>query len=722
MTISSIQKRKFLNNIYQLLYSSGVSNLDAAIRQPKEEEIKREYDNYFSTNSLGLPLSIDVNNLRNTPVAEPELMNFMLSRMLLNAEVLYDSIHENNEDLMKVVTVLNKRLDNLKARRIDLEKRVDNLLFSISNTDGFFYSFSDSFSNLNNVDLSLTNCFVDTDNGKVTLPKLKSSVLDFNAPGKVNINNIKYSLIFNGAPVFTDRILENSSSLFDGLNNTYCNVDYSSNTLGACALILTIPLSTSFIVSKIQGRLSTTSAVTTIVELFDGDDNQNVQYRRQQSNTAYDKFSFDFIPQSTGSIRITFIKYDADTRDMSNTLNQYLYAFNIKDLIVSGEYYDSQGTLISSPVSIPLGNENKIIDAVSIDASNNNPEVGQVNFYLAKDVPGATNISDFDWIPISSSTDSTASFPNVISFNSSNKLFKSINNSNSNGSINLYPLSSDNNLSTKNPSNSIYNGIDVYRIGKIDSEINPYNSYILDSINCFKFSYTSYIQGLHRDKSNWSSIINDKSSLYNVSEPGNIQITNTPSIPVVLNLNSISGFLQTKLLAPQASSVSSTISRDTGAIDWSMSVYLNGVSIAEFEPGIISKQVVWDFIEGVNNIEIAFDAEGSSMGSISLMAGDSILRYGTPFLRYYGYVDRFDFRVNRSIEDFVFTVDSYLGNKEILCRSQINNNSRIYYTNNSQDLVSSIRFRADLSRFSNPFGTPALSEYRIKFKNSNQEI
>jgi len=719
MTISSIQKRKFLNNLYQLLYSSGVSDLDSSIRQPREEEVKREYDNYFSVNRLGLPLSIDINNLRNRETTDPDLMNFMLTRLLFNAEVLYDSVYENNEDLMKVVNVLNKKLDNLKSKRIELEKKVDNLLFSNSNTDGFFYSFSDSFTNLNNVDLSLTNCYVDTDNGKITLPKLKSSVLDFNAPGRINLNNIKYSLVFNGSPVFTDRTLDNAGSLFDGLNNTYASVSYSSNSIGACALILTMPINDAFVMSKVQGKLSTSSAITTIVELIDSQDNQNVQYRRQQSNSAYDRFSFDFSPQSTGIVRITFIKYDADLRDPSNPSNQYTYRFDIKDIMVSGEYYDSQGTLVSSPISIPLGDQNKIIDAISIDASNDNPEVGNVNFYVAKNVEGASNVSDFEWIPVSSSTDVNSGFENIISFNSSSRSFKTISTSADSESIQIYPLSSDSNLSIKNPSNSIYNGIDVYRVGRIDQEINPYNSYILDSINCFRFSYVSYINGLNSDKSQWSSILNNNSSIFNVSEPGNIQVTNTPSIPVVLNLNAISGFLQTNLLVNQPTSFSSLISRDTGAIEWAMSVYLNGVSIAEFQPGVVSKEVTWDLVQGINKIEVAFDAEESSMGTISLMQGDSIIKYGTPFLKYYGYVDQFDFRSNRTIEDSVFTIDAYLGNKEILSRSPINNNSRIYYTNNSQDLVSSIRFRADLSRSSNPFGTPTVSEYRIKFKNSN---
>jgi hypothetical protein len=295
VTISSIQKRKFLNNLYQLLYSSGVTESETAIRQPKEEDVKKEFDAYFSVNRLGTPLNIDLNLLRNTTTTDPDLMNFLLARSLLNMEVLYDSSYENNEDLMKVTTILNKRLEHLKRKRIQLEKKVDDILFSISNTDGFFYSFSDSFSNLSNVDLSLTNCYVDTDNGKVTLPKLKSSVLDFSAPGKINLNNIKYDLIFNGTKVKEGALLDNASSLFDGLNNTYCNITHRSNLMGACAIVMTIPLNTPFVISKVQGKMSTTSPVTTIVELIDGTNSQNTQYRRKQSNTDYDKFSFDFI-------------------------------------------------------------------------------------------------------------------------------------------------------------------------------------------------------------------------------------------------------------------------------------------------------------------------------------------------------------------------------------------------------------------------------------------
>jgi hypothetical protein len=44
MTISSIQKKKFLDNIYRLLYSTGTSTSDKKIQQPDEREVKRQFD------------------------------------------------------------------------------------------------------------------------------------------------------------------------------------------------------------------------------------------------------------------------------------------------------------------------------------------------------------------------------------------------------------------------------------------------------------------------------------------------------------------------------------------------------------------------------------------------------------------------------------------------------------------------------------------------------
>lgn len=719
MSISEIQKRKFLENLYRSLYSSGVSESDTASRQPNDDEIKKEFDTYFSANRIGVPLKIDPTLLRNTPTTSPDIMNEFMAKYLLNLDVLYDSIDDNTEKLMDSITYLNKKMDFLKQKRIDLEKKIDSILFSISNTDGFFYSFAESFVNLNNIDLSLTNAFVDVENRKATLPKLKSNVLDFNAPGKINYSNVQYRIMFNGSVAVPDKQMPDVNNMFDGLNNTMSKVEFSSDTIGPCAIIMNIPLDVPFVVSKVDGRLSTGSAVTTIAELINNQNLNSSQFRRKQSNSDYDRFSFDFDPQLSGSLRITMIKYEPDYVDQTNSKNRYKYTFCIRDLIVSGQYYDANATLVTSPISIPAGDANKIIDAVSLEASNENPGVGNINFFVAEDVDSASGISDFNWIPISSSTENSPSFDQIVSFSRSNKVFKNIKASPSSGELQLYPESNESNLSLKNPSTSVYNGISVYRVAKLNEQDSPYNSYLLDSVNCFSFKYTSYSSGLYLDTNRWSSIINKTLENVQVFEPGNIQITNIPSIPIALNLSGISGFLQTSLLVENDTEAINTISKSDTSVNWDMAVYLNGTLLADMPAGVSSKEVSWSFKKGVNNIVVTFDASGTSSGSISLMSGVSISTYGIPFIKYYSYVDPFDFRVNRSQNDMVFTIDNYLGNNEILCRTKINNNSRIVFQKNSNAPVKAVRFRADFSRFSSPFGTPSLSSYRIKFKNSN---
>jgi len=718
MNISDIQKKKFLDNVYRLLYSTGISETEKVVRKPDEREVKRLFDEYFSQNRIGVPLGIDLNLLRNTPILDPDLMNILMSRSLLNLEVLYDSIDENTKKLMDTITVLNKKFYHLKDKRAALEAKVDNLLFSLSNTDGYFYSFSDSFANLDNVDLSLTSAFVDTENRKVTLPRLKSSVFEFNAPGAINLQNVTYSTYFNGSVVQEGRSVPDVNNLFDGLTNTHVTIEHSSDSAGACALVLNIPLNTPFIVSKIDGRLSTSSAVAVVAEIVESTNVNNVQFKRKQSNSDYDRFSFDFMPQTSGTIRLTLVKYEPDIIDLTQPNNRYKYIFTFKDLVVSGAFYDANATFVSSPLKIPAGDNNKIIDAVSVECINQNYEAGEVNYFVAVNVAGATSVSDYNWIPISSLGTSNPSFDQIVSFEKSNKITRSLKQNPSENDIALYPISTENNLSTLNPSSSIYNGISVYRIGKIEDSQNLYNPYILDAINQISFKYTTYVPNLYLDKQRWSSIINRTLDNFQVFEPGNIKITNSPSIPITLNLSGISGYLSTSILTQNATSFSSRISRTGNAVDWDMAVYVNGSLLTSMQSGQAYKDVTWQFVEGINEIVVTYDAEGSSSGSISLMNGISLSNYGSVFLNYYSYVDSFDFRINRSATDKVFTIDTYLGNKEILCRSIIQDDSRIIYRSNQESKIESIRFRADLSRFNNQYATPSLISYRVKFKNS----
>jgi len=161
MNISTIQKRRFLENIYKLYYSNGV--------KPTEQQILNAFSDYFSVNKAGFPLDIDYAALNGTSKTNVDILNELMINGLFNLDVLYDAILENNDELFRVATTLNKKIENLKTKRKLLESKVDNLLFVNNNTDGYFYSYTENFSSADKIDIPFTTGYVDTSNGSAVI-------------------------------------------------------------------------------------------------------------------------------------------------------------------------------------------------------------------------------------------------------------------------------------------------------------------------------------------------------------------------------------------------------------------------------------------------------------------------------------------------------------------------------------------------------------------------
>ena len=119
MNIATIQKRKFLNNIYKLYYSSG--------SKPSEQSVRSIFNSYFSRYKFGKPLPIDYNEINFSEIVEADLLNELMINTIFNMEVLYDCINENNYEMMSTITSLNNKLSNLKVKRRALEAKVDQL-------------------------------------------------------------------------------------------------------------------------------------------------------------------------------------------------------------------------------------------------------------------------------------------------------------------------------------------------------------------------------------------------------------------------------------------------------------------------------------------------------------------------------------------------------------------------------------------------------------------
>ena len=222
MNIATIQKRKFLNNIYKLLYSSG--------KTPTEQEVRRIFSAYFSVNEFGLPANVNYSLLQNVNVTDVDIINDAMATTLLNMEVLNDCILENNEELFSVINVLNSKLDGLRAKRRVLEAKVDELIFINNNSDGYYYSFLDDYFNTDNIDLALTSAFIDIEKGQVKIPKITSNLSNALTVDNIQTLNVTYSIIVNGNTVSSSQRAVNFDNVFDGLNDTYWSIGHLTQT------------------------------------------------------------------------------------------------------------------------------------------------------------------------------------------------------------------------------------------------------------------------------------------------------------------------------------------------------------------------------------------------------------------------------------------------------------------------------------------------------------
>lgn len=720
MTISNIQKEKFLSTLYKNLYAGG--------NKPEEQEILEFFSKYFSRYQPGEPIEINSQLFRQMAFGQTEIFNQKMLHALFNVEVLYDSIFENSNDLMSVATALNKRLGNLKIKRINLENKIDDLIFSNQNSDGFFAAYSDTFASTEGSDLSYTSAFVDIINGKVCLPTLSSSVFDLLSTQSIVSGSPTYSLSFNRTQISANKQFSDDSffgSVFDGLDNTEWQDIFYFDTVGLVSFSINLPITKNVIISKIEGRLNTISPTDIYIKVNYTDSNKVAEILNKKSTKDYDRFSFDFEPGNVGSIDMFFVKNEPDFIDQ-NKVNRYGYRYGIRDIAISGQYHDKGATFVTTPISLNSNdNSNLVIDAVSLEVDESSKD-GSIFYFVAEDNKSAQSISDFSWIPISPEQNAQNSFSKTVNFFGSTlkskKILETKNPSaNEMKKISLVSKKASKNLNEQNPTVDLYSGQTIYRMAQIDQLDNPISSYLLDGVNLVSGSYINYQNEIYNENnslSTWHSILSGKSSVRRIYSIPEYELSNNSMFFSGPNISSISVLLQAKIFCANDITVRHLlVKNDSISKQWNVSVNLNGRPTL-IPAGETSKLVEWNFKTGINIIKVAIDIKGNANGSISLMDSRSLLDYGLVYRQYYGYVDPLEFKLNRSVYDKVFTIENFFGNKEILCRDNVGTNARLFYYTNNPNPVTSIRLRADLARGRNPLSSPSLNYFKLKFKNS----
>jgi len=714
--IEDIQKIRFLNNLYKSFYSYG-NELD-------ELTIKRLYTTYFRQNPPGSPMPLDAEVMRSTSVANIDYINNIMAKALYNMDVLYDAAHENIEELYSTVTSLNNRIDSLRSKRTKLEKKVDDLIFSITNSDGFYASFSEEFTDLDSIDTKYSSVYFDTDSRSISLSSISSGSFNQAANNVSKSNSVKRTTYFNGKVVENSQdIGTNASLMFDGLSDTYFKHTYKSSSPGICSIKLDITPLSSPSISKVFGRLSSDKKITTMLQINSSITGPtDIPIFSAQSENDFDNFVFQFEPVSVSSISLFLIKNEPDRLTKSNNSTVYEYDFIIRDIVLAGLYYDLTGTYVSNPITIYTDNGKNVIDAISVDVKSQNVTGNDVSYFIAKNNPSATSVDDFQWIPISPTNELNKSYPSVVSFNGSNLVYKTISKTAQQNTNELFKY-----FSTKEETNLPgFEGSKIHRVAKMDKGLNPIEPLILEGYNRYVWHKVDYEEGLCVDVSKWKNDVLTNSN-YNVVTSTS-QIGNTSSFWTAPSIDSGgSVYISFDILSSSTFSVQKLLTKDDdNSLNWDLAVYLNGSLIKRISPNVSSETIIWNFIEGINNVTICIDAKPKPTsssnyglyGSFSLMQQSRISEYGLIYQKYLTYVAPELFKNSNNIVNNSFSIATIDTEKYIISNREIVDGSRLYYyTNNTDSAVDSVRFRIDMNRNPmTPKSSPIVTSYRVKFR------
>ena len=720
MGIRKIQTERILNDITHSLYASGTV--------PTTNDIMSRVSRYFSQFPVGTALPYPVEFLKDGTRSDVKVYNQILAHLVANLEVLYESSLGQVDEVLDLTAVLNEHLIRLRGRRKSIEAQIDSFLLSQYNTDGYFFSASDTFSDLSLVDVALSSAEVDVINGTVLLSSLSSltkrilpdEITNFSCVTKVDDKTVGYETTasFSGA--------------VDGMDNTIWAIRVSSPapveviaeatiTLRALSTINQINID-PYGITPVQIYISTNN----IPIFLDAEKNTTSATEVQFGDrivTASHPVSFSGVGRETRQIKIVFRKTEPDYIDNTGSVISYGYLFGAKDLTILEKVYDNQATFVSSSIGIPddLRSE-MVIDAVSLTVDQEILGATKIKYYIAQDpdnIDGLSELSDFDWKsidPIGSTLDGKGT---TVFFNGAKVFSKNIRSVPSDGEIQLInPDSTNNDLSKRNPTPSIVSGVDIYRVARIEDTV-LLNSLVLEEgINTTKILFTDLNSTATDNLNYWADILNNNTgnTVYGRIDTGNGffyggDVGNSGS----------SVYVETFLEVPEDREVllAELQKLDSNSSTWTMRAFLNGREVGFLPAGTKKLLIPWSFRQGQNHIALTINIPDPTsavpnpyLGVVSLLGTKNLYEYGTVKLGTWEYVDIFDLKYNQSGQPRTFSIHD----KEIVSRRKPTNNFRIKYAQNTGNSPASLRFRADLSRPDNDQHTsPKLNSYRLRF-------
>jgi hypothetical protein len=712
MSISTIHIQKIINSISRYYYSCGM--------KPTEEQIMKDLSLYFSSNSASLPIRVPSGIFAENFVASELNMNNMTSKVIANLDLLYESTAEQVEKSLELTTFLRSRLERLNIKRRLLLSQIDEYLFANENTDGYFYSFLDTFPNLDYVDRSLTSAFINVTDGAVTLPINTDTTQVIYGSSVVGV---RPAYFVDGAEVSSGIERSPFAGCLDGLTNTNWSVEIPTSQQSEVVCILELEINAP-IISSIEYTPYGTTPVQVYVEVA----GSNREFEPFGSiKDGADKMVFNSSATPIKYLRITLRKSKYDfIRQIDNSVN-YHYIIGAKDIVMIGKNYVNNSVFVSKPIAISKDlSTSHALDAVAIKVEEEVSDFASIDYFVALDNGDQNStLYDFDWKRISPYVDQNGAENMVVSFNGSTNISKYIRREPGRGDLKI--LNEDPN----NPDSRLRNpfrkdGIDLYRICDFGSE-KPIISTLKmeEGVDSLKVYYTGYDENA-LSLNFWADYVNGKKNSESIYS--RIDTANGFFWGGDIGENFKSVYMETYLYCEenQKAGIQKFIKTDANSQLWALRVYLNGSQVGDLPVGKNELDIRWGFKAGLNHICITalIPRAGTSAypneGSIELMQDNSLSDYGSVRLSNWSYLDLFQLmnNVNPDVDAFSTFND---GDKiQIVSRKKPSNNFRLTYSTATSRTNQKIRVRADLNRPENdPSISPVLHSYRVRFRYSS---
>lgn len=711
MSISETQKKRIITEVTKAFYATG--------EKPRNVDIMTQVSKYFSKYPVGSPLPVPADGIKPSARASVEQINTILAHATLNLDVLYESSLEQVEDIMMLTTTLTSKLAQLKKKRRSINAKVEDYLLSINNSDGYFFSVSDTFSDLNSVDLDLTTALIDTESGDVVLPALSDQTMlvpyALYRLGQLRATKADAPSTTQSLPIVTKASF---TGAIDGLTNTVWCVETETDATTDVVLECPVSFREEVIISRIEVEPYGISPVQMWAEAVVNGKKVNFG-GKVVSGTNTVVFSDNSMKVS--GIVIYMRKSEEDYVETTASSQRFKYMFGMKHLCASQHVYDTSASFVSQALTLPGDlSLNNAIDAVSLSVDSSVVNNTDIRYYIAADDGEvATTVDDFDWKPIEPVGSVQNRADHIVRLGGAASHSKMIKASPSAGDLQLIPFNdNDEDLTKRNPSPVVIPTIDTYRIATFKEDAILESLKLEEGINTNRIYYTDLDETAVASLDFWTDFINGSDTsatiVYGSNEDfffyGGDVGDSGKSVYVETFLESAT---DQDVLLREFHKV------DANARTWTVRLFLNGRETGYLPPGTDSVLIPWKFQKGLNHIcalinipDATDDYATPYIGTVNLLGSDNLRDYGTVKLATWNYVDPFKMQHNETGSPFTFTIM----NEEIVSRRRPTSNFRLRYalkTNNAPDAV---RVRADLSRSSyNQSVTPSLNFYRLRF-------